>query len=103
MKNNIVKIKRKRNLGKTLFIYGGLAWPIIHFIVFWFCMNIGMVYNSFFTETINGVTCQVYQERYDDDRERIWVQQVGSNYIVWQKQEDRDDREILIEMSIASL
>lgn len=55
------------------------------------------------TETINGVTCQVYQERYDDDRERIWVQQVGSNYIVWQKQEDRDDREILIEMSIASL
>ena len=54
MKNDIVKPKRKRNLGKTLFIYGGLAWPIIHFIVFWFCMNIGMVYNSFFTETING-------------------------------------------------
>ena len=66
MKNDIVKPKRKRNLGKTLFIYGGLAWPIIHFIVFWFCMNIGMVYNSFFTETINGELNFVGFEQYLD-------------------------------------
>ena len=66
MKNDIVKTKRKRNLGKTLFIYGGLAWPIIHFIVFWFCMNIGMVYNSFFTETINGELNFVGVEQYLD-------------------------------------
>ena len=66
MKNDIVKPKRKMNLGKTLFIYGGLAWPIIHFIVFWFCMNIGMVYNSFFTETINGELNFVGFEQYLD-------------------------------------
>ena len=55
------------------------------------------------TETINGVTYQLYQERYDDDPELIRVQQVGSNYIVWQTMEDRDDREVLTELNIASL
>ena len=53
--NKVAYKKRgKRNIGKTLFIYLGLAWPILHFIVFCFCMNIGMVYNSFFSENING-------------------------------------------------
>ena len=56
------------------------------------------------TNTVNGITCQVYQERHDDDRERISVQQIGgSNYIVWEKQEEWDDRETLIEYHIASL
>lgn len=55
------------------------------------------------SETINGVTYQVYLELYDDDPERIWVQQVGSNYIVWQTQEDHYDLEVLTELNIASL
>ncbi len=50
----VYKKRGRRNIGKTLFIYLGLAWPILHFTVFWFCMNIGMVYNSFFSENING-------------------------------------------------
>lgn len=55
------------------------------------------------TEVVNGVTCQVYTEMFDDDRETIYVQQSGSNYIVWQKTEDRYDTEILVSYSIASL
>ncbi len=37
-----------------LFVYGVLAWPILHFLVFWVGMNSGMVYNSFFVETLGG-------------------------------------------------
>ena len=39
---------------RTLFIYGGLAWTLVHFFVFWFCMNIGTLYNSFFKEIQGG-------------------------------------------------
>lgn len=39
---------------KLLFIYGGIAWACLHFFVFWFCMNVGTVYNSFFTTDLSG-------------------------------------------------
>ena len=32
----------------AIFVYGWLAWPILHFIIFWICMNIGTVADSFF-------------------------------------------------------
>ena len=65
--NKVAYKKRgKRSVGKTLFIYLGLAWPILHFTVFWFCMNIGMVYNSFFSENINGKLIFDGLEHYKD-------------------------------------
>ncbi|MCQ2399558.1 MAG: sugar ABC transporter permease [Clostridia bacterium] len=33
-----------------------LAWPILHFIVFWFGMNISTVFDSFFTISLKGRT-----------------------------------------------
>lgn len=50
MNNNV---KTKQNAGKSvktkkiIFIYGFLAWPILHFLVFWFGMNIGTFVDSF--------------------------------------------------------
>lgn len=35
-----------------IFIALVLAWPIIHFCIFWFGMNASLLYNSFFTENI---------------------------------------------------
>lgn len=55
------------------------------------------------SQDVNGVMCDVYQERYDDDRETICVQQNGSNFIIWQKTEERYDVETLISLNIASL
>lgn len=54
MDKTVTLTKRKKNVGRTLFITFGLAWPILHFIVFWFFMNVGMVYNSLFDETMRG-------------------------------------------------
>ena len=55
-------------------------------------------------DTVNGIDCQVYRERCDDDRERICVQQVSgtSNYIIWEKYEDWDDTDTLIDIHIQS-
>ena len=57
MKNNSTvkpsKIK-KSNISTVLFIYLGIAWACLHFLVFWFGMNIGTVYNSFFTTDLAG-------------------------------------------------
>jgi ABC-type sugar transport system permease subunit len=38
----------------ALFIYGFLAWPLLHFFIFWFCMNIGTVADSFFEIMADG-------------------------------------------------
>ncbi len=38
----------------AFFIYGVLAWPIIHFLIFWFGMNFSMVINAFRAENILG-------------------------------------------------
>lgn len=40
----------------ALFIYGFLAWPLLHFFVFWFCMNVGTVFDSFFKIMADGTT-----------------------------------------------
>mgnify|MGYP002521690672 FL=1 len=40
----------------ALFIYGFLAWPILHFFVFWICMNIGTFADSFFEIMADGTT-----------------------------------------------
>lgn len=53
------KIKSTIKRRDTLFIYGFLAWPIIHFLVFWLGMNVSTIYDSFF--------------RFDIYSSRIWV------------------------------
>lgn len=54
--NSTVKTPKtkKANTKTVLFIYLGIAWACLHFLVFWVGMNIGTVYNSFFTTDIAG-------------------------------------------------
>lgn len=40
----------------ALFIYGFLAWPLLHFFVFWVCMNVGTMADSFFEIMADGST-----------------------------------------------
>lgn len=40
----------------ALFVYGFLAWPILHFFVFWVCMNFGTFVDSFFEIMADGTT-----------------------------------------------
>ena len=40
----------------ALFIYGFLAWPLLHFFVFWLCMNAGTMFDSFFEIMADGST-----------------------------------------------
>lgn len=50
-------INRKRFNKKwqdSFFVYGVLAWPLIHFMVFWVGMNAKMFYTSFFVEKLSG-------------------------------------------------
>ena len=39
---------------KRIFIYGFLAWPILHFLVFWVGMNVGTFVDSFYEYTLSG-------------------------------------------------
>lgn len=48
------KKKKPKNWKRILFIYGGLAWPIVHFLFFWFASNFGTLLFSFFGENMNG-------------------------------------------------
>ena len=38
----------------AIFVYGWLAWPIIHFLVFWLGMNFSMIISSFGSYNIAG-------------------------------------------------
>lgn len=51
-----MNFKRNKHINwkRTLFIYGGIAWACLHFIVFWVCMNVGTISNSFFTTDLAG-------------------------------------------------
>lgn len=40
----------------ALFVYGFLAWPLLHFFVFWLCMNVGTMFDSFFEIMADGTT-----------------------------------------------
>lgn len=51
---SVIKSDKRRAWKRALFIYGGLAWPIIHFSVFWFYTNIGTLIYSFFGVDLNG-------------------------------------------------
>lgn len=51
---HIKKGKKSVNWKKTLFVYGGMAWPILHFFIFWFCVNIGTLVYSFFKTDLYG-------------------------------------------------
>ena len=59
------------------------------------------------SENVSGHSCQIYQERYDDDRDCIWVEQYGGFYVVWQEGEywngNAYDVERITDISIASL
>lgn len=53
-------------------------------------------------EAVSGHQCNLYEERYDDDRETIYVQEADNLNIVWQKSEWREyDR--LTALNIASI
>ena len=45
----------------AIFIYGFLAWPILHFVVFWIGMNFRTFYDSFFDISIVEGAGVVYQ------------------------------------------
>ena len=49
------KQKRKfRIRRRDVFVYGGIAWAVIHFLVFWVYVNVGTVFYSFFGESLRG-------------------------------------------------
>ncbi len=54
MNERIKTTKRKINVRRAIFIYGGLAWAIAHFLVFWVYVNAGTLVSSFFKTDING-------------------------------------------------
>lgn len=56
--------KSKRKWKRRLFIYGFLAWPILHFLVFWVGMNVGTFSDSFFAYSVSGVRSFVGWENY---------------------------------------
>ncbi|MDD7165059.1 MAG: hypothetical protein PUI31_00050, partial [Clostridia bacterium] len=55
-----INVKTKHNSGisvkakKMIFVYGFLAWPILHFLVFWVGMNFGTFVDSFFEYSLSG-------------------------------------------------
>ena len=57
--------------------------------------------------TVGDRNCTIYQERYDDDHDSIWVAQTGANYIIWQEGSywngQAYDCETLVEYHIANL
>lgn len=57
-----------------IFIYGFLAWPLLHFFVFWFCMNIGTFVDSFFDIAIDGTKTFAGWDNYKDIFEIIFGQ-----------------------------
>ena len=66
--NNNVKTKQNSGMSvktkKMIFIYGFLAWPILHFLVFWFGMNVGTFVDSFFEYNLSGQRSFVGFENY---------------------------------------
>ena len=46
--------KKFRIRRRDVFVYGGLAWAVINFLVFWVYVNVGTVVYSFFGETLRG-------------------------------------------------
>ena len=66
--NNNVKTKQNAGISvktkKMIFVYGFLAWPILHFLVFWFGMNIGTFADSFFEYNLAGQRSFVGFENY---------------------------------------
>ena len=66
--NNNVKTKQNSGMSvktkKMIFVYGFLAWPILHFLVFWFGMNVGTFADSFFEYNLSGQRSFVWFENY---------------------------------------
>lgn len=64
-------------------------------------------YENVGSGTVGDRNCTIYQERYDDDRDSIWVAQSGANYIIWQEGSywngQAYDCETLVEYHIANL
>lgn len=64
------KTKNKQSSGitiktkKMIFVYGFLAWPILHFLVFWVGMNFGTFVDSFFEYSLSGQRSFVRFENY---------------------------------------
>lgn len=48
--------KKFRIRRRDVFVYGGIAWAVIHFLVFWVYVNAGTLVNSFFGERLDGST-----------------------------------------------
>ena len=48
------KFDFRKGWKKRLFVYLGLLWPIVHLCVFWGCVNVGTIVNSFFRNNLYG-------------------------------------------------
>ena len=46
--------KNFHGVRRYVFIYGGLAWAVLHFCVFWAYVNAGTLVNSFFGQRLDG-------------------------------------------------
>ena len=52
--SNSRKKKKPINWKRILFVYGGLAWPVLHFMFFWIYTNAGTLVYSFFGIDLDG-------------------------------------------------
>lgn len=70
----------------AIFVYGWLAWPILHFFVFWFCMNFGTVIDSFFEISVSGQRDFVWFKNYSTVLKFIFgIEEAGimNHHAVW--------------------
>lgn len=49
---------------RRIFVYGFLAWPLLHFFVFWVMMNVGTFTDSFYSYSVSGTKSAVGFENY---------------------------------------
>ncbi len=64
MKSDTKKKKMSIKTKRRIFIYGFLAWPILHFLIFWVGMNIGTFIDSFYSYSVTGARSFVHFDNY---------------------------------------
>ena len=83
MESKLKQIKKKTDWKTFIFVYGFMAWPIIHFLVFWLYLNVDTVVLTFQTFSVKqGKYVFVGLRNYQD----LWkwiFQQSPSNLMVY--------------------
>lgn len=83
MESKLKQIKKKTDWKTLIFVYGFMAWPIIHFLVFWLYLNIDTVVLTFQTFSVKqGKYVFVGLRNYQD----LWkwiFQQSPNNLMVY--------------------